>query len=285
MVKKISKNKCIIFLLPSLIGFSLFYLIPFIMAFYYTVMGQGEEPDFVGITHYITLFNNDIFRNALKNTIIFIGISVPFSIGISLMIAMGIKLLYKQKRLLQCMVLMPMVVPAASISFFWKSFFSLNGTLNGMLEIIGIEAIDWLNCRYAIGVMVFIFVWKNVGYNTILFIAGLYNIPNTYYESANIDGASSIDKFKYITWIYLVPTTFLVFIMSIINSFKVFKEIYLIAGPYPHESIYMLQHYMNNMFMSLNYQKLSTSAYILVIFILMLLGILFLGKRSRRNEE
>ena len=116
-------------------------------------------------------------------------------------------------------------------------------------------------------------------------MAGLYNIPNTYYESAAIEGAGSIAQFRYITWIYLFLTTVLVFIMSIINCFKVFKEMYLIAGGYPNESIYMIQHYMNNMFLSLNYQKLSTSAYILVSFILLLMCILRLGQRGISDED
>lgn len=132
--------------------------------------------------------------------------------------------------------------------------------------------------------MIYIFIWKNIGYNTILFTAGLYSIPTTYYESAAIEGANGIARFKYITWVYLLPTTVLVFIMSIINSFKVFKEIYLIAGGYPHESIYMIQHYMNNMFLSLNYQKLSTAAYILVTFILILMFILRLGQKGADDE-
>lgn len=276
--------KGIVFLLPSLVGFSVFYLIPFIMAFYYTVVDQGVNADFVGFTYYMQLFQNDIFIDALKNTVLFIGICVPISMMLSLVVAMGIKTLHHQKRLLQCIVLMPMIIPTASIAFFWKEFFSLEGLLNRVLSIRGIEDIDWLNSQYALGVMIYIFIWKNIGYNTILFTAGLYSIPTTYYESAAIEGANGIARFKYITWVYLLPTTVLVFIMSIINSFKVFKEIYLIAGGYPHESIYMIQHYMNNMFLSLNYQKLSTAAYILVTFILILMFILRLGQKGADDE-
>lgn len=277
--------KSIVFLLPSLIGFSIFYLIPFIMAFYYTIVSQGVGARFVGVKYYIDLFNNDIFINALKNTVLFIGVCVPISIMLSLGIALGIKVLHKKKKLLQCIVLIPMVIPTASIAFFWKEFFGVQGMLNTILGIWGIEAIDWLNSKYALGIMIYIFIWKSIGYNTILFTAGLYNIPITYYESASIEGANGIAQFRYITWIYLFPTTVLVCVMSIINCFKVFKEMYLIAGGYPNESIYMIQHYMNNMFLSLNYQKLSTSAYILVFFILMLMFILRLGQKGAEDER
>lgn len=277
--------KGIVFLLPSLVGFSVFYLIPFIMAFYYTIVAQGVNANFVGLQYYIELLKNDIFINAFKNTGLFIGICVPISMICSLGIAMGIKILQSQKRLLQCIVLIPMIIPTASIAFFWKQFFSMQGLFNKILSLVGVGEIDWLNSKYALGIMIYIFIWKNIGYNTILFTAGLYNIPNTYYESAAIEGAGSMAQFRYITWIYLFPTTALVFIMSIINCFKVFKEMYLIAGGYPNNSIYMIQHYMNNMFLSLNYQKLSTSAYVLVFFILMLMFILRLGQRGTRDED
>ncbi len=285
MIKKmIRKNTCIFFLLPSLVGFCFFYLVPFVMAFYHTIISNGEVVQFVGASYYVQLLTNDIFQNALKNTGIFMGISIPLSMVIALMIAMGIKILEKKKRLLQCMVLIPMVIPTASIAFFWKSFFAIDGLLNQMLSLGGVTPVEWLNSKYTLGVMIFVFTWKNIGYNTILFTAGLYNIPQSYYESAKIDGATSVQQFKYITWIYLLPTTFLIFIMSIINSFKVFKEIYLIAGAYPHESIYMIQHYMNNMFVSLNYQKLSTVAYVLISFIVVFIGLLFIVQRRKKYE-
>ena len=283
--RKPLKNISAIYLAPSLIGFSLFYLGPFIMAFYHTIMRQGAGLEFAGLDNYIQLFNNEIFRRGFRNSVVFIGLSVPISMTVSLAIAMGIDKLKKQKRLLQCIVLIPIVIPTASIAFFWKQFFSMQGSMNRIMGLIGLSTIDWLNSPFALSVIVCVFIWKNIGYNTILFTAGLHNIPTTYYESASLDGANGIDQFRYITWIYLLPTTSLVFIMSIINSFKVFKEVYLIAGGYPHESIYMLQHYMNNMFMSLNYQKLSTSAYILVIFIIMLLAILIRGYRRNKDER
>lgn len=114
--------KGIVFLLPSLLGFSVFYLIPFVIAFYYTIVEQGANARFVGLQYYIELLKNDIFINAFKNTGLFIGICVPISMLCSLGIAMGIKILHKQKRLLQCIILIPMIIPTASIAFFGKNF-------------------------------------------------------------------------------------------------------------------------------------------------------------------
>jgi multiple sugar transport system permease protein len=127
--------------------------------------------------------------------------------------------------------------------------------------------------------VVIVYLWKNIGYSMVLFLAGLQNIPVEYYEAARIDGASIWKQFTAITLVYLTPTAFFVFIMSIINSFKVFREAYLISGDYPHSSIYMLQHYMNNMFAGLDYQKLTSAAFIMSVFIVLLVLILFIIER------
>ena len=273
-----------IFLIPSLIGFSIFYLIPFGMAFGRTLVGSGARGRFVGFGNYMSLVQNEIYTNGLKNSLIFIGCSVPISMGVALLIALGIKRLEKKKRMLQCMVLIPLVIPTASIAFFWKQFFALNGTFSKLNMLLGGKPIEWLQSAYAMPIMIFIYVWKNIGYNTILYTAGLYNIPAYYYESAGLEGANSRQIFYYITWPLLTETTILVLIMSVVNSFKVFKEIYLIAGAYPDEHIYMLQHYMNNMFLGLDYEKLSTSAYILVLLMVILMAGASAVNRRKQNE-
>ncbi|MCL1906166.1 MAG: sugar ABC transporter permease, partial [Clostridiales bacterium] len=131
----------------------------------------------------------------------------------------------------------------------------------------GLARINWLDSGLTFLIMVLIFVWKNLGYNMVLFLAGLGNIPKDYYEAAAVDGAGPWQSLRHITLPHLIPTAILTLIMSIINSFKVFKEIYLITGSYPHESIYTLQHFMNNMFASLNYPKLTTATTVLVALI------------------
>jgi multiple sugar transport system permease protein len=163
----------------------------------------------------------------------------------------------------------------------------LNGFLNKLLVRFNFGAVDWLNSKYSMYIMVFIFLWKNIGYNMILFIAGLNNIPKSYYECAQIEGASRWQQFRIITLTYLIPTFFLVFIMTFINSFKVFKEIYILTGDNPHENIYILQHFMNNMFMSLNYPKLVSSISILITIIISMIVVVFIfeGRVSKNLSE
>jgi multiple sugar transport system permease protein len=151
--------------------------------------------------------------------------------------------------------------------FFWKTLFSYDGALNGILRALGLVKINWLDSNLALPVMILIFLWKNCGYNMVLFLAGLGNIPRDYYEAAWVDNASPAQCFIHITLPCLFPTSVLALTMSIINSFKIFREIYLISGSYPHESIYTLQHFMNNMFSSLNYPRLTSAAAVLVVII------------------
>lgn len=119
--------------------------------------------------------------------------------------------------------------------------------------------------------------------NIILFLAGLQNIPKDYYETADIEGAGKFHQWIRITLVYLTPTIFFVAFMSIINSFKVFRETYLIAGDYPHDRIYMLQHYMNNMFQSLDIQKLTAAAVFMVGCIFIFVAGMFAMERRFRH--
>jgi len=164
--------------------------------------------------------------------------------------------------------------------------FDWNGSLNAWLSHFGLDRVDWMKTEAARYVVMIVYLWKNVGYNIILFLAGLQQIPKDYYETADLEGAGRLRQFTGITLVYLTSTMFFVMIMSIINSFKVFRETYLIAGDYPHDSIYMLQHYMNNTFMSLDIQKLTAAATMMVGCILIIvMGMFALERRFRQFME
>lgn len=255
------------FVIPGLLGFALFYILPFCVSFGYAFLSRPVNGSFVGLKNFAELFVNRAYLKGLINTLRFIGISVPLNMGLSLGIAMLIGKLKKRRELFSLIFLIPLVIPSGSMVFFWKSLFSYDGALNGLLTAAGIAKINWLDSSLALFVMVLIFVWKNLGYNMVLYLTGLNNIPKDYYEAASVDGAKPWGAFWHITLPQLAPTSVLVLIMSIINSFKVFREIYLITGSYPHDSIYTLQHFMNNMFSSLNYPRLTTATTVLVVII------------------
>ena len=271
------------FLFPSLGGFLLFYLIPFIQSFGMSFLSSPINGHFVWLKNYVSLLTNPVFGKAALNTLIFTGIGVPALVALSLMLAMALSSKLLGRKALATMFLAPLVIPVASVVLVWQVLFDNNGALNSLLANIGIARVDWLKSDWARYVIMVLFLWKNIGYDMVLFMAALAAVPTEQLESADLDGANAFQKFRHIIWPRLLPTTFFVLIMSIINSFKVFREVYLLAGAYPHDSIYTLQHFMNNMFSSLDYQKLTSAAFIMAAFIAGLVSLLFwLRKRVGR---
>ncbi|MFD2115650.1 carbohydrate ABC transporter permease [Paenibacillus yanchengensis] len=272
------------FLLPSLIGFALFYIIPFGQTISHSLQDRLVNGGDRGITlqHYQAIVASSSFRNAASNTGSFIAIAVPLIVVISLALAMMLNSHVYLRKWLRTAYVLPLVVPVASIILVWQLLFDWNGALNEWLVRLGGGRVDWMKTEWAQAVIIMMYIWKNTGYNVVLFLAGLQNIPEQYYEIASLEGAGRWRKLS-ITIIYLVPTFFLVILMSILNSFKIFRETYLIAGEYPHDSIYMLQHYMNNLFLSLDMEKLSAAAVLMAIAILVLVFVLFRVEKVFRS--
>ena len=273
------KDKAIYFLLPSIVGFMIFFIFPFVISLGYAFLDKPVGGKFVWFSNFVSLFQNSSYQKALRNTVIFMGICVPLNILCSLGIAVLVNGIKKYKQFFSLVFLIPLVIPSGSMVFFWKMMFANNGFINGLLG----TNIRWLETNWAMVIIVLVFIWKNLGYNIVLIMAGMAGIPKDYYEAAVVDGASRWQAFNLITLPFLVPTFVLTTLMSIINSFKVFKEIYLITGNYPHNSIYMLQHFMNNMFSSLNYARLTTATTVLVLVITLITMGLF--KLERRVAE
>ncbi|MEF2246642.1 carbohydrate ABC transporter permease [Paenibacillus sp. IITD108] len=273
------------FLIPSFAGFAVFYVIPFgqsVMTSFLNEFGGSGDGSGWTLGNYADLLASSSFRKAAGNTFQFMAASVPIITAV----ALGLALLLNQRvffrNWLRTAYVLPLVVPVASVVLVWQILFDWNGALNAWMEHIGLDRTDWMKSDWAPLVIILIYVWKNIGYNVVLFLAGLQNIPEQYYEIASLEGASRLRKLS-ITLIYLTPTTFLVVLMSILNSFKVFRETYLVAGDYPHDSIYMLQHYMNNMFLSLDIEKLSAAASLMAAAILLLVMIMFRMERVFRS--
>ncbi|HZG87745.1 sugar ABC transporter permease [Paenibacillus sp.] len=263
------------FLLPSAAGFCLFFALPFAVGFYYSLVDHPVRGDFVGFANYREVLASASFRKAAGNSLWFTLVSVPAVMSLSLALALLLNRNLPFRDWLRTAYVMPLVVPVASVVLFWQVLFDGFGAVNGWLLSIGAVPRDWMKTEAARWVLVCMYIWKNVGYNMVMFLAGLQMIPKDYYEAASMDGAGRLRQFVSITLVYLTPSSFFVLIMSIINSFKVFRETYLVAGEYPHDSIYLLQHYMNNMFLSLNYQKLTSAAYLMALAIAVAVVALF----------
>lgn len=282
---KYSKRESVsgyIFSAPSISGFLLFFGIPFLISLFYCFTKGAGNIEYVGFQNFIELFNNSSFQLAVKNTILFNLVSVPLLMIISLLITLALNRDLVGGSFYRMTLMLPLVIPVASIALLWQIIFAQTGFLNQMLIKAGIRGPDYLNSGGAFAVLVLLYIWKNCGYNMIIFLAGLNNIPKEYYEAAAIDGCSKVGMFFKLTLPLLLPTIFFAFIISIVNSLRVYREAYLLLGQYPDSSIYMLQHFMNNNFANLNYQRLSTASVIVFIVIAALFGGLF--KLQKRYE-
>jgi len=280
-MQKREERKAWLFLLPSFTGISVFVLIPFgdvVRRSFYQAMGKT----FVGLDNFKNLFSNEAFQLAAYNTGRFLLTCIPLLLLVSLFLS---ALIFEQKKLgniFKMSFLIPLAIPVASVVLLWKIFLNNNGLLNKLVSMFGGTTVDWMNTSNAFYILVFSYLWKNIGYDMVLWLSGLDGISSSLYEAASIDGAGAWKKFKYITLPGLVPTLFVVFVLSLINSFKVFREAYLIAGKYPDKSIYMLQHLFNNWFIDLDLQKICAAA--VVVAGVMLCFILILLRATRRRE-
>ena len=276
--KKKVRNISALYLLPSIIGVALFFVLPFLVVIYYSLIDNPISGNFVLLDNFISLLNNKAFRMAAGNSLSFSFTAVPLVVVLSLGIAFLLDKNIPGKSRIRTAFLSPMMVPIASVILIWPVLFHYNGLVNEWLMKLGVDRIDWLKSEYAPIVVVILFVWKNLGYNMILFMAALANIPKEVVEVAELESATKWQIFWHLKVRYLSSSILFVTILSLINSFKVFREVYLLTGDYPYESLYMLQHYMNNMFRSLDYQKLSAAAIIMSLFMIVLIGILFFAE-------
>ena len=243
---------------------------------YYSVVDNPINHEFVFLDNFIMVFHNAAFQQAAKNTMMFSVTAVPLAVILSLLLAMMLESKIPFQSQFRTFFLSPMMVPIASVVLIWQVLFHYNGMMNEIIGWFGINKIDWLNSSYAQVVIVVLFLWKNLGYNMILFMAALSSIPKDIVEVAVLESASPFQIFWHIKLRYMSSTILFVTIMSLINSFKVFREIYLLKGDYPYDTMYMLQHFMNNTFGKLDYQKMSAAAIMMAIVMVIIIGILFL---------
>ncbi|MBR2992644.1 MAG: sugar ABC transporter permease [Clostridiales bacterium] len=268
------------YLTPSFVGVLVFFFLPLLMLLKTSFSKSPTNSDFVGFRNYERVLTNEAFISASKNTLTFAVISVPLAVVLALLIALLLNTGLPGKSLFRSFLLNPMMVPVASVVLIWQVFFSYNGVVNGITEKLfdSAQKIDWLKSSYAQIVIMLLFLWKNLGYNMVLFLAALNSIPHEILESAEMDGAGPVKRFFKIKLHYLSPTIFFVGIMSLINSFKIFREVYLLTGDYPFKNLYMLQHFMNNSFTHLDYSKLSAGAIVMCVVMIIIVGGLFFAE-------
>lgn len=252
-----------IFLAPSLLGVVVFMALPFgdvIRRSFLDAVGRV----FVGAENYRIVWRNEAFRLAAGNMLRFLAIAVPALFLVSLVLSL---LVFQAGRgIFKTSLVLPMVIPAAAMVLVWKILLCRDGVFNQILSGITGRAwdVDWVNGDTAFWVLMVTYVWKNAGYDMLLWMAGLGGISESLYDAARVDGAGGWAQLRYITLPCLQGTMGLVTVLSVVNSFRVYREAYLLAGSYPDQRIYMIPHLFGHWFLTLDVQKMCTAASILV---------------------
>ncbi len=243
-----------LFLLPNVIGFVVFMIGPLLSSLGFSLLKWNllTPPEFKGLSNYIALFQDEQFWRSLKATFYYLGGSVPLGIVLSLALALALNQPIKGIRFFRTVYFIPVVSSMIAVALMWRWMYNpTSGILNFMLNRLfdalrlPITAPDWLQSPvWAMPAIIFMSVWKGMGYNMVLFLAGLQGIPRHLYEAAEIDGASGQRQFWRITLPLLTPTTFFVLIMSIIGSFQVFEQAYIMTRGGPVRSTVTTVYYI-----------------------------------------
>lgn len=249
-----------IFILPSVLGCGVFLFVPYLDVIRRTFFDVAGN--FCGMDNYKELFINEAFCVAMKNTGAFMAVCIPILMVLSLMIALLIFENPKSSAFLRTGFLIPMAIPVASVVLVWRLFFDYNGILNGILQGIGFTTINWMESSAAFWILVGSYIWKNLGYNIILWLASLSAIEPMVLEAAKVDGATSLQLYWHIYLPQIKIQAYSISVLAILNSFKVFREVYLVAGDYPNDSIYLMQHLFNNWFRNIQVEKIATASVI-----------------------
>lgn len=224
-----------LFISPWLIGLLLFTLGPMLAALFlgFTRYDMARPPSFVGMYNYQRALTDTSFLTALDNTGRYILMSVPASLGLSLVVALAMNQALRGITLFRTAFFLPVVTSGVATILLWSYMFNEYGVLNYLLGLLGIDPIRWLGYRWALRSIVIMGLWGGLGYTMMYWLAGLQGIPQELYEAAEIDGGGGLAKFRHVTLPMLTPMIFFLVIVGVIGSFQVFTTTYIMTGGGP----------------------------------------------------
>lgn len=275
-----------LFVLPNLIGFAVFFVLPVIYGLVISLTDYNgfKQFNFLGLKNYINLFSDKFFLIALKNNIFYSIVFVPLTIFLALILALALNKPKKLNGLFKTVFYFPSITSIVAIGIVWAMIMNpSSGPLNTMLRALGVDnPPKWIaSSDTAMISIILIMAWKNAGYYMIMFLGGLKNIPSHLYEAARIDGANGLQLFRYITWPMLSGTTFMVFILIFISSFQVFDAINIMTegGPGTATTVIVYRIFTEG-FENLKFGYASAMAYFLFFIILVITLIQFWGQNK-----
>jgi len=258
------------YIIPGALIVLTFHFIPIFYSLYYSFFKGGlGEKTFVGIANYIELFKDVEFWASIRHTLFYVIGTVPTTIILSLFIAILLNSKIKGLSIYRTIYFLPVITSINAVSLVWKWLFHHHyGLLNSILNTFGFESINWLgDPDWAMISIIIMSIWKGLGYNIIIFLAGLQGIPKHLYESAEIDGAGVWHKFRNITVPMISPITFFVLIMSTISSFQVFAQVYMMTQGGPAKATTVIVYHLYDKAFQ-KFQLGSSSTIALVLFLI-----------------
>lgn len=277
------------FLLPNIIGFIIFTFIPIIASFIlsFTSWDGFGKIEFIGMKNFVALFSDSIFKTSMFNTLIFTIVSVPLTLVLALGVAMLLNNGIKGIKIVRAAFFLPYVTAALAVAVVWQLLYHPTlGPINQFLMSIGIDnPPKWLSStKTAMISVIIMYIWKMVGYYMIIFLAGLQGVPKQLYEAAQIDGANKVESFFHVTIPMLSPIIFFTSIIALINSFKVFTEIYALTGGGPGNATNVLVYNIYaEAFKKYNLGYASAQSYVLCLIIIIITLIQFRGQKKWVN--
>ncbi len=235
------------FLGPLMVLVGLFALYPFVYNFVLSLEEFGlAGSEFVGFANYRRVFSDPVFWTAFRNTVYYTALTVPVTTGLALLAAVALNQKIRGRVLFRTIFLFPNLVSWVVIGLVWQWMYSVNyGILNQILRILGFSGLRWLqDPGLTIPCIAVASIWHDLGYYMVVFLAGLQSISPVYYEAAQIDGAGGWSQFRYITVPLLRPILFMVLVLCMVNSFRVFDQIYVMTGGGPGRASLMLVNYI-----------------------------------------
>lgn len=246
---------------PALIGVFLFYIYPFFHTFLYSVTDAVNNSNYVGFKNYAELFESSAFRLALFNTARFYIAALPLILIVPFLAASWVRKHSRNSHLLKQSIFFSILLPSASLMLFVDFICGKSGFISNWMG----DEIDIYNSPWAFALLILLYLYKYGGFNFFIYTVALQRIDKSYYEEAYINGASRFQCFRHVTLPFLLPYAAIVLALSVMNSYKIYREAYLIGGYYPHESIYLFQHYINNNFTHMNYSRLCCVSIVILV--------------------
>ncbi len=277
-----------LFIAPNLMLFTVFVFFPLLYAAYISVHQWSliDTPEFVAAKNYTRLVSDGQFWQALKNTVIYSVATVPTSLFLGLMLAIGLNRNLVARSLLRSLYFLPVVVSSVATAVIAAWLFNDNyGIVNALLRKIGVGPIAWLSTpQWALPSIIITTLWVRIGFCMVVYLAALQSISPSYYEAARMDGATRLQQFWFVTWPLLRPTTFLLLILNVIYSFQVFDLIYVMTGGGPGFSTTMVVQYIYQAAFASGEMGYAT-AMGMVLFVMILIFTLIQWRINRRTEQ